>query len=86
MPTILTEEFAAEWIADGLSEQRINELATFKISAEAMTAHTIHKDFKTALDPMEGFTYDELPELGQALSIPPVKNPKKTAAVQGGLF
>lgn len=89
MPTILTEELAAEWISDGLSEQRITEIATLKISAEEMKAHTIHKEFKTALDPTEHFAYADLPELGSnetLLAPPPAKPINKTAPIQGGLF
>jgi hypothetical protein len=88
MPVILPEHLAAEWISDGLSEQRITELATFKISAGAMKAYTIPKDFKTALDPTEPFGYDELPEIdfNGTLAIPTVKETKKTAPIQADLF
>jgi putative SOS response-associated peptidase YedK len=63
MPTVLTEDLAGEWLSDGLSEQRITELATYKIGSDRMKAHTIQKDFKTALDPAERYEYDNLPEL-----------------------
>jgi putative SOS response-associated peptidase YedK len=63
MPTILTPALAAEWISDGLSEQRITQLATYQISADKMQAHTIQKDFKTALNPTEKFVYEDLPEI-----------------------
>ncbi len=63
MPTILTPELAAEWISDGLSEERISEIATFQYPAEKMEAWPIHKDFKTASDPTEGFEYADLPAL-----------------------
>jgi putative SOS response-associated peptidase YedK len=63
MPTILTEELAGEWISDGLSEERITQIATHQFPADQMQAHTIQKDFKTALDPTERFQYDGLSEL-----------------------
>jgi putative SOS response-associated peptidase YedK len=88
MPVILPEHLAAEWISDGLSEQRITEIATYKISAGTMKAYTIPKDFKTALNPTEPFRYDELPEinLNEILSIPVVKETKTAASVQANLF
>jgi putative SOS response-associated peptidase YedK len=63
MPTILTPELAGEWISDGLSEERISEIATFQYPAEMMEAWPIHKDFKTASNPTEAFEYVDLPEL-----------------------
>ncbi len=88
MPTILTEELAAEWITAGLSEQRISELATYKIGSEAMKVRSIRKDFKTAIDPTEEFTYAELPkiELNKNSPIPPVPISVRASSVQGALF
>jgi putative SOS response-associated peptidase YedK len=63
MPTILTEELAAEWISDGLTEERITEIATFQFPASEMEAWPIQKDFKTALNPLEPFEYVDLPAL-----------------------
>lgn len=63
MPTILPDNLALEWIQDGLSESRIKELATFQYPAEKMKAHTLHKDFRTSLEPEVGFDYAELPAL-----------------------
>jgi putative SOS response-associated peptidase YedK len=63
MPCILTEELAGEWISDGLTENRINEIATFQIPSDQMDAHPIRKDFLTALDPTEKFVYKDLGEL-----------------------
>lgn len=63
MPTILTEELAGEWISDGLSEERITEIATFQVPAEKMEFHTISKDFISALDPNEIYVHEGLPEL-----------------------
>lgn len=63
MPTILPEHLAGEWLSSGLSEDRISELATFQISFEQMEAYTIRKDFKTAVEPIERYKYENLPEL-----------------------
>lgn len=64
MPAILTNELAGEWISDGLSEDRITEIATFQYPTQQMEAWPIQKDFKTALDPLEEFVYGpELPSL-----------------------
>lgn len=63
MPTILTEELAAEWISDGLTENRIIELATYQIPTNMMRAHTIRKDFLSAADPAEEFFNPEVKEL-----------------------
>jgi putative SOS response-associated peptidase YedK len=63
MPCILTEELAGEWISDGLSEDRILELATFQYPTQQMEAWSIQKDFKTAFNPLETFEYADLPAL-----------------------
>jgi putative SOS response-associated peptidase YedK len=63
MPCILTEELAAEWISDGLSESRITEIAAFQLPSEQMEAYPIRKDFLTAQDPTERFVYEDLSEL-----------------------
>lgn len=62
MPTILTEETAALWLSDTLSEPEIKELATFH-TPEILEAYTIRKDFRSALDPKEAFNYEGLPPL-----------------------
>ena len=67
MPTILTEDLAYEWVLGDLSEQRIQELASFQLSSEYMEAYTIRKDFRTATDPTEAFEYDELPDFDHAI-------------------
>ncbi|MBS1585527.1 MAG: SOS response-associated peptidase [Bacteroidetes bacterium] len=64
MPTILPEALAFEWLQDGLSQERIKELATYQFPAEEMAAHTIPKDFKIYEDPTAEFQYSELPPLG----------------------
>jgi len=63
MPLILPDPLASEWIRDGLTPTRINELAHYQFPAEQMEAETIRKDFRTALDPMEVEEYSELPPL-----------------------
>jgi putative SOS response-associated peptidase YedK len=63
MPTILTETQAAEWITPNLSEHKIMELATSAIDANQLSAYTLDKGFRTASNPMEAFTYPELPVL-----------------------
>ncbi len=64
MPAILTPELAGEWISDGLSEDRIKEIATFQYPADRMEAWPINKNFKLAPDQLEEFDYGmELPTL-----------------------
>ena len=63
MPTILTPELAGEWISDGLSEERIREIATYQLPATQMEAWPIYKDFKTAGNPTEPANYPDLPSL-----------------------
>lgn len=65
MPTILPDQLAFEWIKDGLTQERITELATYQFPADKMKAYSIHRDFKGLDDPMEAFTYSELPPLGE---------------------
>ena len=66
-PTILPEELAYEWIMDDLSEERIKELASYQLPAEAMSAHTIAKEFKILEDPCTEYEYEELPPLDIAI-------------------
>lgn len=61
MPVILPEEEASEWITDGLSRDRIAELARYAVSDELLEAHTIRKDFQLLQEPREPFEYAELP-------------------------
>jgi putative SOS response-associated peptidase YedK len=65
MPTILPEELALEWIQEGLSAERIAQLATYQIPAYAMECYTIHKDFRIMDEPTEACVYPELPALGE---------------------
>jgi putative SOS response-associated peptidase YedK len=61
MPVILTDELAREWIRDGLSEERITEIATFQYPSSGMEAFTIEKTFRTSDDPTRPCEYQELP-------------------------
>jgi putative SOS response-associated peptidase YedK len=63
MPCILSDDLAREWIMDGLSEERITEIASYQYPAEKMQAYTIEKTFRTSDDPMRAFTYADLPPL-----------------------
>ncbi len=62
-PTILTEELAWEWMMEDLTPERVKEIASFQMPSENFQAHSIAKDFKTALDPTAEFEYEELPAL-----------------------
>lgn len=64
MPVILPEALAFEWIQDGLSEERIKELATYQYKAEDMIAWPVAKNFvEMEEDPSTAFHYDQLPAL-----------------------
>lgn len=63
MPTILTEDLAWEWMFGDLDEKRITQIGQFQIPASEMESCTLAKDFRQALDPMETFKYNDLPEL-----------------------
>lgn len=63
MPTILPEEQAYEWIQPELSREKISQLAEFSIDGTLLSAHTIHKDFRTAAEPAKPCPYPELPAL-----------------------
>jgi putative SOS response-associated peptidase YedK len=67
MPTILTNELAWEWIMDDLSEERIQEIASFQFPANKMAAYTIKKEFKQLENPLEAFVYPELSPLELAV-------------------
>ncbi len=68
MPTILTENLAWQWIQPGLSEEKIQSIASHQFDSEEMTAHSISKDFREQFkinhkDPILEFEYEELPPL-----------------------
>jgi len=67
MPTILPDDLAWKWIMEDLTEKEVKELAAYQFPSEQMYAYTIRKDFKTALNPLEPFAYEELPEIDIAL-------------------
>ena len=63
MPTILTENLAYEWVMVDLSEQRILEIASYQYPANEMHAYSVAKNFKISENPLEPFTYSELPAI-----------------------
>lgn len=63
MPVILTEDLAWEWLFGNPDEKRITEMATAQYPANKMSAYSIAKDFRTALDPKEAVNYPELTAL-----------------------
>ncbi len=62
MPVIMLEDVASEWISD-LSEDRISELASYQLPAQAMRAHTIARDFLQLSEPSDHFIYETLPDV-----------------------
>lgn len=60
MPTILNKDLAYEWLFGNLDEKRIKEIALTQYPYQEMEAHTIQKDFRNALDPIEHFIYEDL--------------------------
>ncbi len=58
MPTILTKELAEEWIKDGLTEERITEIATYQYPSEQMGAHTVPRDFQEIATPKSKYVYE----------------------------
>ena len=63
MPTILNHALAEEWIKDGLSETRIQEIAKYQLSSTDLRAWNISKDFRTAVHPIEEYHFEGLPKL-----------------------
>lgn len=63
MPTILPDELASEWIQEGLSEEKIQQLGNFQYPSEKMSGYTIEKDFRSLEEPQIPFNYKELPNL-----------------------
>lgn len=60
MPVILQEPIASEWLNDNLKENRISEIAQFQFDANLMEAHTIAKNFRDEINPMEEVIYAAL--------------------------
>jgi putative SOS response-associated peptidase YedK len=63
MPVILTEDLAHQWLQNNLPEKNISELASYQYNSSLMQASSIHKNFRTAVDPQTPFIYPELPPL-----------------------
>lgn len=63
MPLMLTEELACEWLLGDLSEERINEITSFRMPVSELEAVTIAKDFRNAANPSAAFVYESLPPL-----------------------
>lgn len=63
MPLILTEDLAREWITNGLTTQRIQEITSFQFPSSQMTAYTLDKQFRGLEDPTVPCTYVELPDI-----------------------
>lgn len=57
MPTILNNELAAAWMSSSLNSNDIQEIASTKVDASAMSAHTVAKNFLQATDPCEKVAY-----------------------------
>lgn len=63
MPTILGEAQASEWLKPDLSVNRIQELSSFQVDSSMMSYFTLRKEFRSSLNPKEGFEYEELPKI-----------------------
>jgi len=63
MPTILNAALAEEWINKDLTEDRIQQIASYQLDSAALKVWNISKDFRTATNPTEEVRYEELPEL-----------------------
>ena len=48
---------AWEWLFNDLSEQRLQEIASYQYPSEQMQAHTIYKDYLLREDPTEACEY-----------------------------
>jgi len=58
-PVILTKELAEEWIQDGLSKERILEIAAHQYPDEMIEAYPVHKDFQQNNDPKTQHAYPD---------------------------
>lgn len=63
MPLVLSDSLALEWVKPGLSGERLRSLVRFQYQPARMEAFTLQKDFRSAIDPVEPFQYEGLPEL-----------------------
>ena len=57
MPTILNDELAAAWVSPSLNSNDIQTIASTKIDADDMLAHTVAKNFLQVNDPCEKVNY-----------------------------
>jgi putative SOS response-associated peptidase YedK len=57
MPTILNDELAAAWVSPSLNSNEIQTIASTKIDADDMLAHTVAKNFLQVNDPCEKVNY-----------------------------
>lgn len=63
MPTMLTEDLAWEWLFGNLSEQRVQEIASFQLPWKDISYYTLAKDFLSSHEPWKEHFYPELPPL-----------------------
>ena len=63
MPTMLTEDLAWEWLFGNVSEQRVQEIASFQLPWEDISYYTLAKDFLSSHEPWKEHYYPELPPL-----------------------
>ncbi|GAO43651.1 SOS response-associated peptidase [Flavihumibacter petaseus] len=63
MPLILPPALAGEWLNPSTAEDKVKELTAFQYPESQMQAYTLVKDFRQQLDPLQQFTYSELPEI-----------------------
>lgn len=63
MPTILPPDLAQEWIQDGLSEQRILEIAAYQYPADQMIAWPVTSKPFECETPEQEIHYENLPPL-----------------------
>lgn len=62
-PTLLTDGLAWEWMFGKRTEERILEIANFKIPWQEMRYYTLAKDFLNSHDPLKPHHYPDLPPL-----------------------
>ncbi len=62
-PTMLSDDLAYEWIFGDLSEQDVQQIASWQIPYEELTYYTLAKDFLNSNDPLKKYHYHDLPPL-----------------------
>ncbi|MCF3107341.1 SOS response-associated peptidase [Niabella sp. CC-SYL272] len=78
-PTMLTEDLAYSWIFDDLTEEQIQEIASYQMPWEDMEFYTLERGFTSSFDPLRPHTYTDLP----ALDLPGID---PSGAAQAKLF